>query len=263
MSDRIHQTALVAPTARLGEGTSVGPFAVIEDDVVIGADNHIAAHSVIKRGSRLGDGNTVFEHSIIGGEPQDIGFKGGDSRVELGDRNTVRESVTIHRSTQEGGVTRLGSNNFLMANVHIGHDCLLADHIVIAPASALGGFVEVEERAFISGGVMVHQFCHVGRNAMLGGNAKIIKDALPFVITDGTPARARGLNVVGLRRSGFSPGEIRDIKFAFRTLIRSGLPLKEALNRLRNEPSPWIAHLCEFLSRSRRSFHRGLRDDND
>ncbi len=260
MSNEIHPLASVAKGARLGKGNVIGPFAVIEEDVVLGDNNRLHGHAMLRNGTRLGEGNVVHPFAVLGGEPQDLGFKGFDSQVVVGDRNTFRESVTVHRSTQQDGITRIGNDCFLMANVHIGHDCILADHVVVAPSSGLGGFVEVEERAFISGGVMVHQFCHIGRNAMIGGNAKVIKDALPFYITDGTPARVRGVNLIGLRRSGFSADEIRDIRRAYRILLRSGLSLREALACLRENESPWVAHLCEFISRSRRSFHRVARE---
>jgi UDP-N-acetylglucosamine acyltransferase len=185
----------------------------------------------VKRYSRLGARNVVYETAVVGGEPQDLGFQEAVTSLLIGDGNRIREGVTIHRSSKPGGETTLGSECFLMACAHVAHDCRLGDRVVLANNVALAGHVTIGERAFLSGGVVVHQFCRVGRLAMIGGNSKIVQDCLPFVITDGVPARACGLNVVGLRRAGFGAAALRTLKQAYRLLLRESLSQEQALAR--------------------------------
>jgi UDP-N-acetylglucosamine acyltransferase len=250
----IHPSALVSPRARLGQGVVIGPFVVVEDDVVIGDGCEIRTHAVIKRFTELGAQNTVHEGVVLGGEPQDVAFKGQDSRLVIGDRNLIREGVTIHRSTKPGGATLVGSDCFLMAHAHIAHDNRIGDRAILANNVMLAGHVEIAERAFLGGGVGVHQFCRVGRMAMIGGYAKVVQDCLPFVITDGAPARARGLNVVGLRRAGVSASQLRTLHQAYRLLLRSGLALERGLEELRGLSDPLVDELAAFAGSSKRGF---------
>lgn len=256
MSVEIHPTALVSPSAELGEGTEVGPYCIIEEDVRIGRRNHFEAHCVIKRGTQIGNENHFFEHAVIGGTPQDLKFNDDPSFVSIGDGNVFREGVTVHRGTHKDSQTRVGDRNYLMVNVHVAHNCRLENHLIIANNVALAGEVEIEEGAFISGGVVIHQFSRVGRLAMIGGNAKIIKDVLPFCVTDGIPARTRGINLVGLKRAGFSDSHIRNLKQAYRILLRSHLALSEAIARLLKIGSEPVLQLVHFLEQSQRGFHR-------
>jgi UDP-N-acetylglucosamine acyltransferase len=249
-----HPTAVVGAEAHLGPGVVVGPYAVIEDGAVVGDRSEVRAHAVVKRFTRLGQENTVHEGAVLGGEPQDLGFQGGESALVIGDGNRIREGVTIHRASRAGGATTIGSGCFLMAYAHVAHDDQIADHVVIANNVALAGHVEVGERAFLSGGVVVHQFCRIGRLAMIGGNSKVVQDCLPFMITDGVPARARGLNVVGLRRAGMKPADVRALKEAYRILLRSSLPQAEALERLVGIGHPLADELAAFVRGSRRGF---------
>jgi UDP-N-acetylglucosamine acyltransferase len=251
MSNRIHPAAAVDAGARLGEGIEIGPYAVLEAGAEIGDGCTIAAHAVIKRHTRLGRGNRVYEHAVIGGEPQDLKFSDCASFVTIGDGNVIREGVTIHRGSREGGTTRIGSRCMLMANAHVAHDCELGDGVVMANAATLGGHVCVGERAFLSGLVAVHQFCRVGRLAMVGGCARIAQDCLPFVITEGHPGRARALNLVGLRRAGFDSAALLELKRAFR-LLRSGLPLAEILAQMEAMPSPLAREMADFIRGSAR-----------
>jgi UDP-N-acetylglucosamine acyltransferase len=253
MSDAIHTTALVHPNARLGANVSIGPYAVIEDDVTIGDDCTIAGHAVIKRYTRMGRGNRVYEHAVIGGDPQDYKFRDCASFVSIGEDNLIREGVTIHRGSVADAHTRIGSNCFLMANCHVAHDCTIGDHVVIANGTLLGGVVTIGERAFISGAVTIHQFCRVGRYALLGASARVNQDCLPFVITDGAPGRARGLNLVGLRRASMPAAEIGSLKRAFRVL-RSATVLEPALEQLDSDDSPGVAELVQFIRTSARGF---------
>lgn len=254
--NEIHSTAIVSAKAELGKANTIGPFVIIEDGVKLGDNNHIAAHAVVKRHTRMGSNNAIAEHVVLAGLPQDLGFADKPTYVELGDGNTLREGVTINRATKDNGTTRLGDNNYLMALAHIGHDCQLGNHIVIAPSSGIGGHVHIADRAFISGGVMVHQFGRIGAYAMLGGNSKITQDCLPFMITDGVPASVHGLNIVGLKRAGFKLEAIKALKEAYRTLFRSPLSLEEKLARLKQTDNEYVADLARFITESRRGFHR-------
>ena len=212
--------------------------------------------SIVKPGVTVANNNTLHEYAVLGGEPQDLGFNGHTSFVEIGSGNVFRESVTVHRSKTEGETTRLGNDNFLMANVHIGHDCQLGNNVVIAPSSGLGGFVSVDDKAFISGGVMVHQFVNIGRFAMIGGNSKITQDVLPFMTTDGNPAEVHGLNIVGLRRAGFDRTMLSELKQAYRILFAGNDKLENKLEQLKGLSGEAVAHLIEFINRAKRGFHR-------
>lgn len=256
----VHPTAVVSPGAQLGRDVVVGPFAVVEDETAIGDGSLVRAHAVIRRFTRLGAGNRVHEGAVLGGEPQDVAFTGADSALVIGERNVIREGVTIHRSTREGGATLVGSDCFLMAYVHVAHDDRIGDRVIVANNVALAGHVEVQDQAFLSGGVVVHQFCRVGRLAMVGGNAKVVQDCLPFVISDGHPARARGLNVVGLRRAGFSASQLRTLREAYRLLLRSGLRLEAALEKLPALGDPLVDELAAFARGSKRGFAHAAAD---
>jgi UDP-N-acetylglucosamine acyltransferase len=252
----IHHTAIVSPDARLGPNVSVGPYAVIEAGTRIGASTEIRAHAVVKRFTTIGEGNLIHESAVIGGEPQDVAFRPCESFLTIGARNRIREGVTIHRGTKAGSTTVVGSDCFIMANAHVAHDCVVADGVIIANNVALAGHVSIGDHAFLSGGVVVHQFCRIGRLAMVGGNSKIVQDCLPFVITDGVPGVASGLNVVGLRRAGVSVVELRALKEGYRILLRAGLPLDEALKQLENRAEELVLHLVEFARSSTRGFCR-------
>ncbi|HLF84727.1 MAG TPA: acyl-ACP--UDP-N-acetylglucosamine O-acyltransferase [Blastocatellia bacterium] len=252
----IHPTAIINPGARLGAGVTIGPYAVIEEDTHIGEGSDIRTHAVIKRFTTLGPANTVHEGAVLGGEPQDLAFVDCRSYLRIGANNRIREGVTMHRGTHPESETTVGSNCFLMANAHVAHNCRLGDGVIIANNVALAGHVDIQDQAFISGGVVVHQFCRIGRLAMIGGNSKIVQDCLPFVITDGVPGRAHGLNTVGLRRAGFRSGALQNLKEAYRVLLRSGLSLKDALASLERIDDPLVAHLIDFSRNSSRGLCR-------
>jgi UDP-N-acetylglucosamine acyltransferase len=249
-------TAVVSPNAALGPGVRIGPYAVIEDETIIGAYCEIGAHAVIKRFTSLGNRNRVFEHAVLGGEPQDVKFKGERSRLVIGDDNLIREFSTLHRGSGEGEVTRIGSRNFFMVGVHIAHNCVVGDDNVFANGVALAGHIMVEDHVFLSNNVGAHQFVRMGRYAMVGGKSKIVQDVLPFFITDGNPPRVRGLNSVGLRRAGFSDEARRSLKSAYKLLFRSATPLEDALRELEQMPDEHVAHLVSFIRGSQRGFTR-------
>jgi UDP-N-acetylglucosamine acyltransferase len=235
---------------------SIHPTAIIEDNVEIGPDCEIGAYAVIKRFTRLGARNRVFEHAVIGGEPQDVKFRNETSYLEIGDDNIVREFCTFHRANGAGETTRIGSRNFFMVGVHVAHNCVIGDDNIFANEVALAGHITIEDHVFLSNGVGAHQFVRMGRHAMIGGKSKIVQDVLPFFITDGNPPRVRGVNSVGLRRSGFNEDERRALKDAYRILFRSALPLQNALQTLDELEDEHVTHLVNFIRGSKRGFVR-------
>lgn len=257
MTALIHPTAQIDPAAEIGEDVCIGPFAVVEGEVEIAAGCRIGAHAVLRRYTTLGPRCRVWEHAMLGGEPQDVSFRDQVSYLEIGADNIIREGVTIHRATTEGGSTRIGDANFLMANCHVAHDCRIGDRVIIANGALLAGHVSVSDRAFISGNVVIHQFARVGTLAMVGGLARISQDCLPYMVAEGSPASARGLNLVGLRRAGFTADQIRGLKQAFRTLFRTGRSLQDALGELESSPLPEVQVLAAFVRSSRRGFTHG------
>jgi UDP-N-acetylglucosamine acyltransferase len=257
---KIHPTAVIDPNARLAEDVEVGPFTCIGAEVEIGARTIVQSHVVIEGAVRLGADNQIGRGAIIGGLPQDLGFKSGTrSSVEIGDRNVIREHVTIHRGTAEDSATRLGHCNFLMAGAHLGHNCSIGNDVIIANNCLLGGYVAVDDGAFLGGGSGFHQFVRVGRLAVVQGNAGIGKDVPPFVAATGLN-KVAGLNVVGLRRSGFAAEERAEIKAAFRLLYESGLNVSQALAeaRAREWGEPAQAFF-DFVAAAKRRGICGLR----
>jgi UDP-N-acetylglucosamine acyltransferase len=234
----------------------IHPTAIIEDNVEIGPDCEIGAYAVIKRFTRIGARNRIFEHAVIGGEPQDVKFKGETSSLEIGDDNIIREFCTFHRANGSGETTQIGSRNFFMVGVHVAHNCVIGDDNIFANEVALAGHITIEDHVFLSNGVGAHQFVRMGRHAMIGGKSKIVQDVLPFFITDGNPPRVRGVNSVGLRRAGFNQDQRRSLKDAYRILFRSTLPLQNALQTLDDLGDEHVAHLVNFIRGSKRGFIR-------
>jgi UDP-N-acetylglucosamine acyltransferase len=255
----VHSTAIVSEKAQVSSDVQIGPYAVIEDDVKIGPGCEVGAHAVIKRFTTLGARNRVFEHAVLGGEPQDVKFRAERSFLEIGDDNLIREFVTIHRASGEGERTTVGSRNFLMVGVHIAHNCRIGDDNILANGAALAGHIVLEDHVFLSNNVGAHQFVRMGRYAMVGGKSKIVQDVLPFFITDGNPPTVRGLNVVGLRRAGFSGTDRAELKRAFRILLRERVPFQEALELLAVFENEHVRHLAEFVRNSKRGFPRAPR----
>ena len=230
---KIHSTALIDSHARLAEDVEIGPFSCIGPEVEIGARTMVQSHVVIEGEVRIGADNQIGHGAIIGGLPQDLGFKHGTrSRVEIGDRNVIREYVTIHRGTAADSATRLGHGNFLMAGAHLGHNCTIGNDVIVANNCLLGGYVTVDDGAFLGGGSGFHQFVRVGRLAVAQGNSGLSKDVPPFVAATGLN-KVAGLNVVGLRRAGFSAEDRAEIKAAFRLLYESDLNVSQALEQAR------------------------------
>jgi len=234
----------------------IHPTAIVEDHVEIGPDCEIGAYAVIKRFTRLGARNRIFEHAVVGGEPQDVKYSGEQSFLEIGDDNIIREFCTLHRASGEGETTRIGSRNFIMVGCHVAHNCTIGNDNIFANEVALAGHITVEDHVFISNNVGAHQFVRFGRHAMVGGKSKIVQDVLPFFTTDGNPPRVRGLNSIGLRRAGFSESARRALKDAYRILFRSGVPMEEALRQLQEIDDENVSRLIAFIRGSKRGFTR-------
>jgi UDP-N-acetylglucosamine acyltransferase len=247
----IHPTAVIHPNAQLHPTVEVGPYAVIGDKVKIDAQTTIGPHAVIEGPTEIGVGNRIFPSAVIGLEPQDLKYKGAASQVKIGDYNTFREFVTINRATHDDEVTQIGNHNLLMAYVHVAHNGVIEDNVIIANAVALAGHVHIESRAVIGGVLGIHQFVRIGRNAMLGGMSRIDRDAPPFMMVEGNPSRVRSLNLVGLKRSGLTSEDINLLKGAFRLLYFSKITFKEALAQLETlSDNEYVQYLYQFLQSS-------------
>jgi UDP-N-acetylglucosamine acyltransferase len=255
----IHPSALVDPSARIGSGVSIGPFSVIGAHVEIGENTRIGPHVVIDGPTRIGRGNHIHAFAALGGDPQDKKFHGERSELVIGDRNTIREFVTFNRGTaDDAGVTRIGDDNWLMAYVHIAHDCIVGNKTIFANASSLAGHVTVEDYVILGGFTLVHQFCKVGAHAFTSMGSVINRDVPPFVTVAGKYAEPHGINSEGLKRRGFDKDRIMSIKRAYRTLYKSGLPLAEARAQLAEaaKDAPDVKLMLEFIDRSERSLVR-------
>ncbi len=255
----IHPSALVHPAARLAEGVSVGPFAVIGEHVEIGTGSSIGAHAVITGRTRIGADNRIFQFASIGDEPQDKKYAGEPTRLEIGDRNTIREFCTVNCGTvQDVGVTRVGNDNWIMAYVHIAHDCVVGDHVIMANCTQLAGHVHVGDWVILGGFSGAHQFCHIGAHAMTAIATILVHDLPPFVMAKGDTASAHGINSEGLKRRGFSAEAIAGIRKAYKTLYRTGLTLEEARKALAEQVAecPEVGVLVEFLERTTRGIVR-------
>ncbi|PZV26927.1 MAG: acyl-[acyl-carrier-protein]--UDP-N-acetylglucosamine O-acyltransferase [Snowella sp.] len=244
----IHPTAVIHPLANLHPTVQIGPYAIIGENVKIGADTSIEAHVVIEGPTEIGVGNRIFAGAIIGSEPQDLKYKGGESWVKIGNYNQIREYVTINRATGEDEVTQLGDHNLLMAYAHVAHNCIIENEVIIANSVALAGHIHIESKARISGVLGVHQFVHIGSLAMVGGMSRIERDVPPFAIVEGNPARVRSLNLIGLQRSGLSAEDLSQLKKAFRLIYRSEMSFTEALKQLELvSENSFVQHFYRFL----------------
>ncbi len=255
----IDPRAVIDPAARLAPGVSVGAYAIIGAEVEIGAGTTVGSHVVIKGPTVIGEENRLYPFSSIGDDPQDKKYGGEQTRLEIGNRNVIREYCTINRGTEQGGgVTRIGDDNWIMAYVHIAHDCLIANHTIFANNASLAGHVRVDDYAVLGGFTLVHQFCAIGAHSFSGMGSTLSKDLPPYIRASGNPAVPRGLNSEGLKRRGFSAETIQSLRQAYRTLYRSGLTLDEATQKLRSmaQQHEEVAVLVDFLEHSQRSILR-------
>ncbi len=255
----IHATALIDASARIGAHVSIGAYTIVGADVEIGDDCDIGPHVVIQGPTRIGPRNRIFQFSSIGGDPQDKKFKGEAARLEIGADNMIREFVTLNRGTADGGgVTRIGDRNWIMAYVHMAHDCIVGNDCIFANASSLAGHVRVDDFVILGGFTLMHQFCQIGAHAFTAMGSVINRDVPPYTIVAGSYAEPRGINSEGLKRRGFSTESIQSIKRAYRTLYLSGMPLAEARREiaLAAQASGELKVLSEFIDRSERSLIR-------
>jgi UDP-N-acetylglucosamine acyltransferase len=255
----IHPTAVVDPGAEVDPSCEIGPHAVVGPHVKLGPRNVLAAHAVVTGHTTLGEGNRVFPHAVIGEIPQDLKYRGEPTRLEVGDRNTFRECVTVNLGTvQGGGVTAVGNGCLLMAYSHVGHDCRIGDGAIIANSVALAGHVILEDHVHISGLAAAHQFCRIGRLAFVSGLTGVAMDVPPYCTVAGPRAELAGLNTVGLQRAGLSDEQLGRIKQAYKVVFRSNLGLAEAVAQLDAElgAHPEIAHFVAFLRSSQRGVTR-------
>lgn len=244
----IHSQAIIDPTAKLADGVSVGPFSVIGAGVEIGEGTVIDSHVVINGPTRIGRENKIYSFAAIGGDPQDKKYAGEATELEIGDRNVIREYCTISRgTTQDAGVTRIGNDNWIMATVHIAHDCQIGNNTTFANSVTLAGHVIIEDYVILGGFTLVHQFCKIGAHCFSGMNSVISKDVLPFLMISGHMAKPHGLNSEGLKRHGFSSEALRDLRKAYKIIYRSGNTLEQAIARL--EPmSQSCAEIAQMLT---------------
>jgi UDP-N-acetylglucosamine acyltransferase len=253
----IAPTARISPDATIGPHVAVGEYCVIESDTVLGPHCMLEPYVYIKRWTTLGAHNHISAGTVLGTDPLDKNFAGARSYLRIGSHNKIREHFTISRGTPPESATEIGDGNFIMTSGHIAHNCKIGNNTVIASCVLLGGYVEIEDNAFLSGGVLVHQFCRVGRMAMISGNARVNLDAPPFFISSGFELAPKGLNTVGLRRAGFDADRTRALKCAYRILYRSGLKLAEALARIEAEVrTPDTLQLVAFIRASKRGVCR-------
>lgn len=256
---KIHPTAIISPGSELQDGVEVGPYSVIGPDVKIGSNTIIGPHVVIEGQTEIGDKCHIFQFSSIGAVPQDLKFGGENCKVIIGNNNTIREFVTIHSSTAADiGMTYVGDNNLIMAYCHVAHNCKLGSNIVMANAANLAGHIHVEDHAIIGGLSGVHQFTRIGCHAFVGGASAVVQDVPPYITVSGNRAKPYGLNLVGLKRRGFSENTLRALKTAYKIVFRSSLMVSDAIDRIRDEVEdlPEVRHFIEFIQNAKRGICR-------
>ncbi len=259
----IDPSAVIAPTARvhpdavIGSRVVIGDFAIVEQDVTIGAETRLEPYVFVKRWTTLGERNEISAGTVLGTDPLDKNFSGARSYLKIGDGNKIREHYTISRGTAPESETIIGNGNYIMTSGHIAHNAIIGDTTVIASCALVAGYVEIESLAFISGGVVIHQFSKIGRLAMIGGNTRVNLDVPPYFLYSDFNVAPKGLNLVGLRRAGFSGDEIRALKHAYKLLFKSGLKLEDALSRIESEAqTQHTQHLAAFIRASKRGICR-------
>lgn len=257
MATKIHPTAVVEEGAQLGDGVEVGAHAFVGANVTLGAGTHVHHHGSVEGFTEMGGACEVFPYACVGGKTQDLKFKGGRPRLRVGDRNVFREYVSVHAATNDGEFTTIGSDNTILAYCHIAHDCTLGNGIVMSNYSGLAGHVTVEDHVVFGAFGAVHQFCRIGAYAMVGGTAKLVQDAPPFMIIDGSPAAVRAINKINLERHGFTPEQIARVKLIHRTLFREGLNRTQALEKLAAHPEAGSAEFQQIIAFAKNS-ERGM-----
>jgi UDP-N-acetylglucosamine acyltransferase len=254
----IHKTAIIHPRAKIGADCEIGPYCVIGEHIALGDKCKLHSHVVIDGHTTLGKENEIFPFASIGLKTQDLKWKGGVTRTEIGDGNTFREYVTIHSATGDDEVTRVGSRNTILAYCHVAHNCALGDHIIMSNVATLAGHVTVEDYAVIGGLAAVHQFCRIGKMAMIGGCSKVVQDVPPFMMADGNPAETRTVNKTGMERNGVPEAAQSALRQAYKIFFREGLTVSNAMAKVEKElpPLPEVLHLIEFVRASERGISK-------
>lgn len=255
----IHPTAIIAPGAQIDASVEIGPYAVIGQHVSIGAGTRVGPHTVIEGHTSIGRQNQIFQFASLGAAPQDKKYAGEPTRLEIGDNNTIREFCTFNVGTvQDGGLTRLGNDNWVMAYVHIAHDCLVGDHCILANNATLAGHISIGDHVFLGGLTAVHQFCTIGAHAMTAGGSIVVQDIPPYVTAAGNHAHPAGINSEGLRRRGFDAEQISRIKRAYKQIYRQGLSLEDAKAAITEAAAdaPELALFVDFFARAKRGIIR-------
>ncbi|WP_258806970.1 acyl-ACP--UDP-N-acetylglucosamine O-acyltransferase [Pseudidiomarina sp. CB1] len=253
----IHPTAIIDDKAVIGNNVEIGPYSIVGPDVVIGDDCWLGPHVVVKGPTVLGKGNKIYQFASVGEDCQDKKYHGEPTRLEVGDHNIIRECVTIHRGTiQDQSLTKIGSNNLLMAYVHVAHDCMVGDNVILANNTTLAGHVHVGDWAILGGFTGVHQFCHIGAHAFTAVNSVVVQDVPPYIMAQGHNAVPRTINSEGLKRRGFDKEAIMQIKRAFKTLYRKGLTVEEAVAEIETWQAPELNELIQFVQNSSRGIIR-------
>jgi len=255
----IHPTAIIDPSATIGDGCEIGPYCIIGPNVTLGANCWLQHHVTLCGPSTIGSGNRFFAYTSIGQQSQDLKYSAEPTYLEVGNDNTFREFVTVHRATSPGDKTVVGSHGNFLSYAHVAHDCIVGDHVIFSNNGTLAGHVIMEDHAIIGGLAACHQFCRIGRHSISGGCTKIVKDIPPFVVADGVPAVARAINKVGLERNGFTAAQISAIEEAFRLLYRSNLNTSQALECIETDlaHSPEAQEMVGFVRESKRGIIRG------
>jgi UDP-N-acetylglucosamine acyltransferase len=263
MAQIISALAVVDPQAKIGEDVEIGPFCVIGGNVTIGAGSRLANNVTVIGHTTIGEDNILFPNVVIGANPQDISYKGEPTRIEIGHHNQFREGVTVNRATtKETGLTKVGNHNYFMANCHIAHVCVIADHVILAYGALLGGHTHVHKRAIISGNVGVHHWVTIGECSFVGGMSRIVHDVPPYMLVEGHPSLVRCVNIVGLKRQGFSADEIASLSESHRLIYRAKMGLEHARAILQSHShlSSHVQHLLDFLDQQRKGSHGRQRD---
>jgi UDP-N-acetylglucosamine acyltransferase len=271
MMGAIHPSCVIEPGAKLGEGVVVGPFCHVGGEVVIGPDCHLKSHVSVTGRTTLGQGNKIWPHASLGGEPQDLKYTGENSELVIGDHNEIRENVTIHKGTaNDAGITRIGNHNLIMVSAHIGHDCIIGDHVILSNCVQLAGHIHIEDYASLGGAAAVHHFVTVGRYAYIGGMTRVVSDAPPYMLTEGNPARVRKINSILLKRHHFDPDQVERLKIAHRMLFghqEKGQSVGRSIEHLQGLDARWpddeaIAALVASLRRSAAGVHGRFRESH-
>jgi len=253
-NNSIHHTAIISTNSILGKNVSIGPYCIIEGDVIIGDNTKIDSHTIIKKYTTIGNNCEIFSHCVIGEIPQDKKYEGEKTNLSIGNNTVIREFCTLNRGTKESKITKIGNDCLLMAYVHVGHDCIIKNDIILANGVQLGGHVIIDDYAIVGGLTPVHQFCRIGKNSLVGGGLRVVQDIPPYIIANGQPLRFSGINILGLKRKKFNSNQRTNIKNVYKLIYNSNYNLSQALEKIKNtlNKSEEISSILDFIQLSER-----------